>query len=245
MNDTALESPVVLVVDDDPDVRDLIEDYLSGQGYRVLCAADAGTARGLLKTHAPEVALLDVGLPGEDGLTLARFIRERLDIGIIMVSGAGETLDRIVGLEVGADSDRGQPMPNLEYGLAGTPCQLVLDEGFQLIGADLSRRNQDSSLHWDEVTLKRATLGGIDRLVAITREITERKRTAASCPSSLPSTGRKDRKATSTSAICATLPSASSPRRSTPDSRHSCTRRRRWRRSAIWPGASPTTSTTS
>ncbi|SDX25522.1 response regulator [Thiocapsa roseopersicina] len=109
MNDTALESPVVLVVDDDPDVRDLIEDYLSGQGYRVLCAPDAGTARGLLETHAPEVVLLDVGLPGEDGLTLARFIRERLDIGIIMVSGAGETLDRIVGLEVGADDYLAKP----------------------------------------------------------------------------------------------------------------------------------------
>jgi DNA-binding response OmpR family regulator len=109
MNDTSPESPIVLVVDDDPDVRDLIEDYLSGQGYQVLCAPDAGTARGLLESHPPQAVLLDVGLPGEDGLTLARFIRERLDIGIIMVSGAGETLDRIIGLEVGADDYLAKP----------------------------------------------------------------------------------------------------------------------------------------
>ncbi|MEY6432996.1 response regulator [Thioalkalicoccus limnaeus] len=109
MNDTPLLSPLVLVVDDDPGVRDLIEDYLSGQGYQVLCAADAVTARGLLESQSPEVALLDVGLPGEDGLALARFIRERLDIGIIMVSGAGETLDRIIGLEIGADDYVAKP----------------------------------------------------------------------------------------------------------------------------------------
>ena len=93
----------VLVVDDDPDVRDLLDDYLSGQGYEVLTADSAAAARELLDGEAPNVVLLDVGLPGEDGLSLARHIRERFDIGIIMISGAGETVDRIVGLEVGAD----------------------------------------------------------------------------------------------------------------------------------------------
>jgi DNA-binding response OmpR family regulator len=99
----------VLVVDDDADVRDLLDDYLSEQGYQVLLAENAATARGLLEGKSPNLVLLDVGLPGEDGLSLARHIRERLDIGIIMVSGAGETVDRIVGLEVGADDYLAKP----------------------------------------------------------------------------------------------------------------------------------------
>jgi DNA-binding response OmpR family regulator len=97
------DSVRVLVVDDDPYVRDLLDDYLSEQGYEVLLAETAASAREVLDGEPPSVVLLDVGLPGEDGLSLARYIRERLDIGIVMVSGAGETVDRIVGLEVGAD----------------------------------------------------------------------------------------------------------------------------------------------
>jgi DNA-binding response OmpR family regulator len=105
-----LESPVqILVVDDDPDVRDLLHDYLSGQGYQVVAADRAAAARSLMEAEAPDLVLLDVGLPGEDGLSLARHIRERFDVGIIMISGAGETLDRIVGLEVGADDYVAKP----------------------------------------------------------------------------------------------------------------------------------------
>lgn len=99
----------VLVVDDDADVRELIRDYLSDQGYEVVDADGAAAARALLGECAPHIALLDVGLPGEDGLSLARHIREHYDIGIIMVSGAGETVDRIVGLEVGADDYVSKP----------------------------------------------------------------------------------------------------------------------------------------
>jgi DNA-binding response OmpR family regulator len=99
----------VLVVDDDPDVRDLLGDYLSEQGYEVLLANNAASARELLEGEPPKVVLLDVGLPGEDGLSLARHIRERLDIGIIMISGAGETVERIVGLEIGADDYIAKP----------------------------------------------------------------------------------------------------------------------------------------
>jgi DNA-binding response OmpR family regulator len=96
-------------VDDDPDVRDLLEDYLTEQGCEVLSAESALSARELLARRTPSIVLLDVGLPGEDGLSLARHIRERLDIGIIMISGAGETIDRIVGLEVGADDYLAKP----------------------------------------------------------------------------------------------------------------------------------------
>jgi DNA-binding response OmpR family regulator len=99
----------ILVVDDDPIAREMLSQYLSGQGYRVLVAADATALRTLLADEAPHVLLLDVHMPGEDGLSLARYVREHFDIGIIMVSGAGETLDRIIGLEVGADDYIAKP----------------------------------------------------------------------------------------------------------------------------------------
>jgi two-component system phosphate regulon response regulator OmpR len=93
----------ILVVDDDPDVRELLTDYLSPHGYRVVTADCADAMREALKTQIPDVVLLDIGLPGEDGLSLARYLREHHDMAVIMVSGAGEPLDRIIGLEVGAD----------------------------------------------------------------------------------------------------------------------------------------------
>jgi len=99
----------VLVVDDDATVRELLEDYLGSNQYKVLTAANGGEARAVLAESAPHVVLLDIGLPGEDGLSLARFIREQYDIAIIIVSGAGDTVDRIVGLEVGADDYIGKP----------------------------------------------------------------------------------------------------------------------------------------
>lgn len=99
----------VLIVDDDAEVREMLRDYLESNLYEV-AEVESGTAmREYLATNIPQVVLLDVGLPGEDGLSLARYIREHFDIGIIMVSGAGETVDRIVGLEVGADDYIAKP----------------------------------------------------------------------------------------------------------------------------------------
>jgi two-component system phosphate regulon response regulator OmpR len=103
------EQPTILVVDDDPDIRALLEDYLGDQGYEVVALATADAFRKALAEHHPDVVLLDVGLPGEDGLSLARHVREHFNVGIIMVSGAGETVDRIVGLEVGADDYLAKP----------------------------------------------------------------------------------------------------------------------------------------
>ena len=103
------ENSHILVVDDDPDVRELLDDYLSEHGYSVAQAEDGKTARQQLEQQVPAVVLLDVGLPGEDGLSIARHIREHHDIGIIIVSGAGETVDRIVGLEIGADDYVSKP----------------------------------------------------------------------------------------------------------------------------------------
>jgi two-component system phosphate regulon response regulator OmpR len=93
----------ILIVEDDPSIRAMLGEYLRTHGYEV-AEADRGTAmREAVEANLPDVVLLDVNLPGEDGLTLARFLRERYDVGIIMVTGAADIADRVAGLEVGAD----------------------------------------------------------------------------------------------------------------------------------------------
>jgi two-component system phosphate regulon response regulator OmpR len=99
----------ILVVDDDPEVRDMIDEYLSSHGFEVAQAASGEDMRAALAKRVPDVVLLDLNLPGEDGLTLARYLRERHEVGIIMVTAAGEVVDRIVGLEVGADDYVAKP----------------------------------------------------------------------------------------------------------------------------------------
>jgi len=102
-------SGCVLIVDDDPSVRAMIAEYLDESGYETL-QADCGQAmRDVLTARVPDVALLDVRLGREDGLALARYLRERYDIGIIMVTAAGDVVDRVIGLEVGADDYIAKP----------------------------------------------------------------------------------------------------------------------------------------
>ena len=99
----------VLVVDDDVAVREMLAEYLGGHGYDVAVAADGAAMRSELERAKPALVLLDVGLPGEDGLTLARYLREHYELGIIMVTGAGDVVDRVAGLEVGADDYVAKP----------------------------------------------------------------------------------------------------------------------------------------
>lgn len=99
----------VLVVDDDRSIRELLSEYLSSEGYEVVLAEDGNSMRTAIERSAPDLVLLDLKLPQEDGLTLARYLRERYDVGIIMVTGAGGVVDRIVGLEVGADDYVAKP----------------------------------------------------------------------------------------------------------------------------------------
>jgi DNA-binding response OmpR family regulator len=93
----------VLVVDDEPIVRDVVVRYLEREGFVALEAADGDAARELIERGAPQLVVLDVMLPGTDGLTLCRWIRERGDLPVIMLTARGEEADRIVGLELGAD----------------------------------------------------------------------------------------------------------------------------------------------
>jgi DNA-binding response OmpR family regulator len=93
----------VLVVDDEPIVREVVVRYLEREGYQTLEAGDGDLARRLLEQHSPGLVVLDVMLPGTDGLELCRWIRARSDLPIIMLTARGDEADRIVGLELGAD----------------------------------------------------------------------------------------------------------------------------------------------
>ena len=93
----------VLVVDDEPTIREIVVGYLQRDGYRTLEAADGDRAREILESDPPNLVVLDVMLPGTDGLELCRWIRSRSKLPVIMLTARGEESDRIVGLELGAD----------------------------------------------------------------------------------------------------------------------------------------------
>jgi DNA-binding response OmpR family regulator len=93
----------VLVVDDEPIVREVVVRYLEREGYSTLEAGHGDRARELLEQHRPDLVVLDVMLPGMDGLELCRWIRSRSNLPVIMLTARGEEADRIVGLELGAD----------------------------------------------------------------------------------------------------------------------------------------------
>jgi two-component system response regulator ResD len=93
----------VLVVDDEPTLRDVVVRYLERAGYRALEAGDGDEAETLLRTQPPDLVILDLMLPGTDGLELCRRIRADSALPVIMLTARGEEADRIVGLELGAD----------------------------------------------------------------------------------------------------------------------------------------------
>jgi two-component system phosphate regulon response regulator OmpR len=101
--------PRVLIVDDDPALRELLTDYLGVSGFIVDAAGDGAQMRQCMARNTPDMVVLDIMLPGEDGLSLARQLRRDSEIPILMLSARGEEIDRVVGLEVGADDYLAKP----------------------------------------------------------------------------------------------------------------------------------------
>ncbi|MDH6265128.1 DNA-binding response OmpR family regulator [Rhizobium sp. SG_E_25_P2] len=99
----------ILVVDDDQRIRQMLLRYFEDEGYRVTAVADGDGMRDALRSAAFDIILLDLMLPGESGLELAREVRARSDTPIIMLTGKDDVLDRIVGLELGADDYMSKP----------------------------------------------------------------------------------------------------------------------------------------
>ena len=103
------ERATLLVVDDDAELRELLQEYLEQKGYAVVCVEDAPAMDAALASQAVDLVVLDIMLPGEDGLSIARRLKEQGNSPIIMLSAQGEDVDRIVGLEVGADDYMAKP----------------------------------------------------------------------------------------------------------------------------------------
>ncbi|PKU24859.1 response regulator [Telmatospirillum siberiense] len=106
----AQEKSRILIVEDDKDLRETVAFYLEEQGFDVIEASDGSEMQARLD-ESVSLVLLDVNLPGEDGFTLARELRGRSSVGIIMITGRSDLIDRVVGLEVGADDYIAKPFP--------------------------------------------------------------------------------------------------------------------------------------
>lgn len=136
------QNTTILVVDDDPTLRELLVDYLSRNEFEVIAVEDGSAMRAALETQSVDLIVLDLMLPGEDGLSLTRFLRSQTNLPILILSARGEDIDRIVGLEVGADDYLAKPF---------NPRELLAR-----IRALLRRHDQDSqSFKVDETALKK------------------------------------------------------------------------------------------
>jgi two-component system, OmpR family, response regulator len=93
----------IAIVDDEPDITQLLAGYLQGHGYRCTELPSGAALIALMSEDAPDLVLLDLGLPGEDGFAIARQLREHWRCGLLIVSGRGDSVDKVVGLEIGAD----------------------------------------------------------------------------------------------------------------------------------------------
>ena len=100
---SASQQAHLLVVDDDAEIAQILNRYFSSHGFRVSTAGDGAQMRRVLDTEPVDLVMLDLGLPGEDGFTLTRHLREHWQGPVIIVTGRGESVDRVVGLELGAD----------------------------------------------------------------------------------------------------------------------------------------------
>jgi len=126
----------ILVIDDDADIRRLVRDYLEHAGFEAFVAADGTAAAALVASHRPDLVVLDLGLPGVDGLDVARSLRRTSEVPIIMLTARADESDRLVGLELGADDYVTKPFSPKELvarvravlrrtDAAGTPAEIV------------------------------------------------------------------------------------------------------------------------
>ncbi|RYZ07669.1 MAG: response regulator transcription factor [Comamonadaceae bacterium] len=177
-------APHIAVLDDEVDITLLLANYLQGHGFRVTQVHDGRALMALMETDPANLVLLDLGLPGEDGFSIARRMRERWRCGLVIVTGRGDAVDKVVGLEVGADDYVTKPFdlrelvarvkavlrrltPEMPAASApATPAAAPADRlrfaGWQLDTGARSLRNS----HGEEVTL---TGGEFDLLQAFAR----------------------------------------------------------------------------
>jgi len=149
----------VLVVDDEPIVREVVVRYLEREGYRTLEAADGTRARELLERESLDLVVLDLMLPGTDGLSLCRWIRSRSQLPVIMLTARGEETDRIVGLELGADDYVTKPFSPRELAarvrtvMRRSTADSTRDEHLSIDGLEIDASTRDVTKGGIEVRL--------------------------------------------------------------------------------------------
>jgi DNA-binding response OmpR family regulator len=149
----------VLVVDDEPIVREVVVGYLQREGYQTLEAADGDRAREMLERETPTLVVLDVMLPGTDGLELCRWIRSRSEVPVILLTARGEETDRIVGLELGADDYVTKPFSPRELTarvrtvLRRSTPQPLLDGRLSFDGLEIDSRTREVFKHGSSLAL--------------------------------------------------------------------------------------------
>ncbi len=151
------DETVILLVEDDPNIADLVDTYLRREGYRVYQAADGARALELVNEHAPDLAILDIGLPGDlTGLDICRHLRRDSDLPVIMLTARDDEIDRVLGLELGADDYVTKPFSPRELmarvkailrrsasSTSRTPAPVVIEAGADIV-VDLGRREARS-----------------------------------------------------------------------------------------------------
>jgi len=138
------QTATLLVVDDESELCEILAEYFGDQGFDVHTAGSAEEARETFEKEIPDLAVLDIRMPGEDGLSLARWIRERhKDVGIIMLTTAADVVDRVVGLEMGAD----------DY----VPKPFDLRELFARVKSVLRRRSEEAQAAADQDRIRFGT----------------------------------------------------------------------------------------
>ena len=149
------EMATVLIVDDEPIVRDVVVRYLQRDGFDTLEAGDGDSARSIIQSGAADLVVLDVMLPGMDGLALCRWIRSDSSLPVIMLTARGEAADRIVGLEIGADDYVTKPF---------SPRELAIRVRNVLKRAETPPKTDAKTIAFDELTIdgtaREVTLSG-------------------------------------------------------------------------------------
>lgn len=152
---------LILVVDDDLDLRELVADYLGHSGYQVECVGDGQALRVFLNERPVDLVILDLMLPGEDGLTLLRWLRQNKGPPVIVISARGDEVDRVVGLELGADDYLAKPFGPRELlariravlRRAGSPCPVVEPQHFEFGPFRLNLNNHTLARNGTEIPL--------------------------------------------------------------------------------------------
>lgn len=150
----------ILIIDDDKDITELISDYLVKNNFRTTIAPNGMNIKTLLRENNFDLVVLDIMLPGIDGLTICKMIRETHNLPIIMLSAANSTSDRVVGLELGADDYVSKPFSGREL-LARIKAQLRRDQGE--LHSDKRLLKPLSQIHFDNWKLDRDTHSLIDK----------------------------------------------------------------------------------